>query len=138
MLQVLLGALQMAPLPATGHVVTFDLEQVTIDLSPVPLDEVLDFRSQHGTKYRAYARNLRQFVRDFAALDQDGRDQAFSDRRESLADTADQLRRLARTSWRRPLASFGLGIVGSPTISGWHGTARSRRRWRCPSTPSPS
>jgi hypothetical protein len=81
MLQVLLEALQMLHCRLTGHVVTFDLEQVTLDLSPIPLDEVLDFRSQHGTEYRAYARNLRQFVRDLAALDQDGRDQAFSDRR---------------------------------------------------------
>jgi hypothetical protein len=82
-------------------------------LSPVPLDEVLDFRRQHGTEHRAYARDLRQFVRDLASLDQDAREQALLDRREALADTADQLRRLARTSWRRPLATFGLGIAGS-------------------------
>jgi len=77
------------------------------------LDEVLDFRRQHGAQHRAYARDLRQFVRDLASLDHHARDQAFADRREALADTADQLRRLARTSWRRPLATFGLGIAGS-------------------------
>lgn len=52
-------------------------------------------------------------MRDLASLDQHARDQAFADRREALADAADQLRRLARTSWRRPLATFGLGIAGS-------------------------
>ena len=110
--RALLDALNLGPMPTAGHVVAFDLEQVTLDVGPVPLDEVLDFRRQHGTEYRAYARDLRQFVRDLAGLHQDQRDQAFVDRREALADHADQLRRLARTAWRRPLATFGLGIAG--------------------------
>jgi hypothetical protein len=111
--QALLDTLALDALPTAGHVVAVDLEQVTLDLAPVPLDEVLDFRRQHGAEHRAYARDLRHFVRDLAGLDRDARDQAFLDRREALADTADQLRRLARTSWRRPLATFGLGIAGS-------------------------
>lgn len=112
-LRTLLDALNLPPLPTAGHVVALDLEQVTLDLAPVSLDEVLDFRRQHGAEHRAYARDLRRFVRELAGLDQGARDQAFSDRREALADTADQLRRLARTSWQRPLATFGLGIAGS-------------------------
>lgn len=111
--RALLDTLNLGALPTAGHVVAVDLEQVTLDLAPVPLDEVLDFRRQHGAEHRAYARDLRQFVRDLAGLDQHARDQTFIDRREALADTADQLRRLARTSWRRPLATFGLGIAGS-------------------------
>lgn len=111
--QALLDTLAFEPLPSSGHVVAADLEQVTLDLAPVPLDEVLDFRRQYGAEHRAYARELRRFVRDLASLDQDGRDRAVLDRREDLADHADQLRRLARTSWRRPLATFGLGIAGS-------------------------
>jgi len=82
-------------------------------LSPVALDEVLDFRRQHGAEHRAYARDLRHFVHDLATLDRTGRDQALADRREALADAADQHRPLARTSWRRPLATFGLGVAGS-------------------------
>ena len=112
-LQALLGVLEMPVLPTAGHVVAADLEQVTLDLEPVALDEVLDFRRQYGAEHRAYVRDLRNFVRDLASLDKTGRDQAFADRREALADTADQLRRLAGTSWRRPLATFGLGIAGS-------------------------
>lgn len=112
-LRALLDTLELGAMPTAGHVVALDLEQVTLDLAPVPLDEVLDFRRQHGAEHRAYARDLRQFVRDLAKLEQPARDQAFIDRRDALADTADQLRRLARTSWRRPLASFGLGIAGS-------------------------
>jgi len=111
--RALMDALNLAAMPTTGHVVAADLEQVTLDLGPVPLDEVLDFRRQHGEQHRAYARDLRQFVRHAAALTQADQEQAFLDRREALADAADELRRLARTSWRRPLATFGLGIAGS-------------------------
>ena len=100
-------------MPTAGQVVASDLEQVSLDLAPVALDEVLDFRRQHGSQYRAYARDLRAFVRDSAAMTEQDREQAFLDRREALADMADELRRLARASWRRPLATFGLGIAGS-------------------------
>jgi hypothetical protein len=112
-LQALLDTLNMPTLPTVGHVIALDLEQVTLDLAPVALDEVLDFRRQYGAEHRAYVRDLRSFVRDLASLDYDAREQAFTDRREALTDTADELRRLARKSWRRPLATFGLGIAGS-------------------------
>lgn len=105
--------LDFPTLPTAGHVVALDLEQVTLDLSTVSLDEVLDFRRQHGAEHRAYARDLRHFVRGLASLDAVEQKQAFVDRREALADTADELRRLARKAWRRPLATFGLGIAGS-------------------------
>jgi hypothetical protein len=112
-LQALQETLETPALPTAGHVIALDLEQVTLDLTPVALDEVLDFRRQYGAEHRAYVRDLRHFVRDLASLDREDRQRAFADRREALADTADQLRRLARKSWRRPLASFGLGIAGS-------------------------
>ena len=111
--RALMATLDLAGMPTTGHVVAADLEQVTLDLAPVPLDEVLDFRRQHGDQHRAYARDLRQFVRDAAALAPADQEQAFVDRREALADAAGELQRLARASWRRPLATFGLGIAGS-------------------------
>ncbi len=79
------------------------LARPTVDGVSIPLHPAV----------RAYARDLRQFVRDAAALNQADQPQAFLDRREALADAADELRRLARTSWRRPLATFGLGIAGS-------------------------
>jgi hypothetical protein len=112
-LQALLETLDKPVLPTAGHVIALDLEQVTLNLTPIPLDEVLDFRRQYGAEHRAYVRDLRHFVRDLASLDRSDREQAFADRREALADTADQLRGLVRKAWRRPLASFGLGIAGS-------------------------
>lgn len=118
--QALLDALDMPTLPTVGDGIALDLEQVTLDLAPVALDEVLDFRRQYGAEHRAYVRDLRSFVRDLASLDRDAREQAFADRREALADAADELRRLARKSWRRPLASFGIGIAGSAVALASH------------------
>lgn len=112
-LQDLVSTLRLPFMPTAAHVASFDLEQVTLDLSMVPLDEVLDFRRQHGEPHRRYARDLRAFAREVALLDGDARERAFADRREELADAAHELRRVARKAWRRPLATFGLGIAGS-------------------------
>jgi hypothetical protein len=113
MLAALHDTLRIKALPSAGHVVALDLEQVSLDLSSIPIDEVLDFRRQHGAEHRAYARDLRRFARELASLRGATRQEAFADRREELADTADYLRKLARRSWRRPLATVGIGLAGS-------------------------
>jgi hypothetical protein len=100
------------PLSA-ATVVSYDLDVVTLNLASVPLDEVLAFRDEHGAEYRAYARDLRSFVREIGTLEARDRASALVDRHEELADTAEDLRKLARRSWRRPMASFSLGIAGA-------------------------
>lgn len=112
-LQALNDTLNIGGLPTAGHVVAADLQQVAMDLSSIPLDEVLGFRNDHGAEYRAYARDLRHFVRDLAPLDPAEREQALQDRREALTDSAQDLRNKAQKAWNRPLAAFGLGITGS-------------------------
>jgi hypothetical protein len=84
-LRALLDALNLSPLPTAGNVVAFDLEQVTLDLSSIPLDEVLEFRREHGPEHRAYARDLRKFVRDLASLDPAAGDEAFLQVDEDVA-----------------------------------------------------
>jgi hypothetical protein len=111
--RALLATLDQPALPTAGHVVKCDLDEIAVDLSTVPLDETLDFRTEHGLEFRSYARNLREFVRHVAVLDDDSRAEAFADRREAIADHAHSLRRLSRKAWNRPLAGFGLGIGGS-------------------------
>jgi hypothetical protein len=81
--------LDLNPIPTAGRVVASDLEQVTLDLSPIPLDEVLGFRKTHGEAHRKYMRNIRAFMRDLAILDAASRGEALLDRREELADAAD-------------------------------------------------
>src|SRR5262245_5852669 len=41
--------LELPEAPSAGHVIAFDLQSVSLDLSSMPLDEVLDFRyTAHG------------------------------------------------------------------------------------------
>jgi hypothetical protein len=104
--------------PSAGHVVQFDLESVCFDLSGVPLDEILAFREDHGREYRRYSANVRRFAHELAAIPGAERADAFTRRREELADAAADLRRLSRTWFRRPLASVAVGGTGAA----WYGT----------------
>jgi hypothetical protein len=105
--------LALRSMPSAGHIVTLDLTAVAIDLTSVPLDEVLGFREAHGREYQAYARDVRQFAALLTSLPEEDRQQLLRDRREELADRANELRRTARKAWRRPAASVGLGAVGA-------------------------
>ena len=103
--------------PSAGHVVALDQEIVGLDLASVPLDDILEFREQHGQAYRAYARNVRQQVTELGLLDPDEREARLFDRREELADQADELRRTARRWWRTPLGSFSIGAAGAAWLA---------------------
>ncbi|WIG58322.1 MAG: hypothetical protein OJF49_001067 [Ktedonobacterales bacterium] len=98
--------------PSAAHVVSLDMQTVGVDLGPIPIDEVLDFRAQNRPHYRAYARNVRKFVREIGQLPLDDQQEELHARQAELADAAAQLRTLAQKAWRRPLA-FGLGLAGA-------------------------
>jgi hypothetical protein len=100
-------------MPTEGDIVNFDLEQVTLDLSTVPLSDVLAFREQHGAEYRAYMHSLRQFMYSLRGLSGVEFRRAFQDRRDELADSADKLRRVARRYWRKNLSLFALSLLGA-------------------------
>lgn len=97
---------------STGHVVAFDLQTVSVDLSAIPLDEVLDFKATHGEEFRKYARSIRGFTREIGQLPSGERDKAYWDRQAELDDIASDLKRTARMAWKRP-ATFALGLSGA-------------------------
>jgi hypothetical protein len=97
---------------STGSVVYFDMATVGVDLAPVPIDEVPDFRRQHFQEHRAYARKVRQFVRELGALPGEQRREAFDDRQEELDELARDLKRTSRQAWKRP-AAFALTLAGA-------------------------
>ena len=79
-----------------GRVVEVDASFVAPDLSAVSLEELLDFRGQHGEAYRAYARGLRAITRELQAASMDEQEQILRDRREELADRAHALNATSR------------------------------------------
>ena len=99
-------------MPSAAHVVSFDLEAVGVDLSAIPMEEILSFRAEYREQYRKYAHDLKRFVREVAELpieDQQGEMQA---RQAEIVETAAKLRTAAQGAWKRPLA-FSLGVAGA-------------------------
>jgi hypothetical protein len=111
-----LGALQeilnLHPAPSAGAVVSFDLETLGVDLSNVPLDEFLSFRTEHLRDYRRYARSVRQFVRDLSLTPSPERSERYKARREELRDLASSVNKSVTKAWKG-YAKFGLGIAGA-------------------------
>lgn len=116
----LVETLSLRPMPSAGHLVALDLEIVSLNLAPVPLDEVVDFRIQHGAAYRAYARDLRRFIAMLSPLSERDRATLLSDRQAELAGRAQELRRTALRAWAIPFASLALGAAGA-AWAGVHG-----------------
>lgn len=104
--------LNLPTVPSAGSVVAFDLNKVSIDLSSVPLDEVLAFKSEFGLEHRAYARAIREFTRQLSLMPSGERPGAFKDRQAQIDDLATDLRRRAKRSWKQPVV-FGLGLAGA-------------------------
>lgn len=100
--------------PSAGQVVSLDIETVGIDLSSIPIDEVLGFRKDHYALHRSYAREVRRFVRYLSVMPIEDREKELIDRREELRERTDNIRRLSQKAWgTHPTASFGLGIAGA-------------------------
>jgi hypothetical protein len=110
--EALAEVLSLPVMPSAGRVVSFDLETVAPDLTKVPLDEVLDFRKEHLTDYRAYARAVRKFVRELSLMDAKERGKAFADRQDELRDLASALKKHGRKIWGKP-AAFALSAAGA-------------------------
>jgi len=108
----LVEVLSLPSLPSQGQVVSFDLETVGVDLSRVPMDEVLGFRKDYGKEYAAYARTLRQFVRELGQLPRPERKGALNDRQDEIRAMAHELQERGKRAWKSP-ASFALGIAGA-------------------------
>ncbi len=109
--------LSLPSMPSAGNIITVDLQTVGLDLTTVPLDEVLDFRKRHGDEYRKYARDVRKFVATLSPLPAEERDRLLLDRQAELRETAHRLVRQARRGFRRPVASIALGGVGAAWLA---------------------
>jgi hypothetical protein len=112
LVEALLQFLQHGEVPSAGNVVGSDLLTVGVDLSKVPLDEVLSFRKEHLNEHRAYARAVRAFVRDLSELPAAERTREITDRQLELEQLSSDLRAKHRSAWHKP-ASFALGGAGA-------------------------
>lgn len=89
-----------------------DLAQVGLNLEAVPLDDVLQFRKEHGEAYRMYRRDLVGFLEEWAALENSSeRTALLGDRREEIADASRGLHRTTQRAFGK-LPSWSFGVVG--------------------------
>ena len=100
----------LKPLP--GDIISFDMAMVGVDLGVFPIDEILDFRRQHLSQHRKYCLSVRKFAWELSRMSPDERQFAFEERQEELDEAAQTLRKLHRSSWRRPI-SIGLSLAGA-------------------------
>ena len=109
----LIQTLSMQTMPSRQHVVELDLEPVAFDLSSVPLDDVLQFRTEHQHEYRGYMRDLRRFMIELAEVDERAdREVLLLERRQEISDLAHDLQRMGRRELRKNLAAWSLGMAG--------------------------
>jgi hypothetical protein len=104
--------LSLPSAPSAGHVVSVDLEAIGVDLSKVPIDEILSFRLDRLREHRSYVRAVRRFVRDLSLLSESDRMGELSERKQELNAIAQEIRVSARKAWRQPV-SFALGLAGA-------------------------
>ena len=97
-----------------GSVLLLDLEPVSLDVSGVPLDEVLQFREEHSEAHRSYMRDLRGFMTEIAGIGSpDDREKLLALRKQEIEEAAVEIRRAARAALGKDLASWSLGIAGT-------------------------
>jgi hypothetical protein len=105
--------LSQPSLSSAGHVVSLDLQEVGVDVSAVPIDEIVGFRHNHLTEFREYSRSVRGFVRQLALVPSDEeRRAALQERQAEIHDRASQLRKFSREAFGRS-ASLLFGIAGA-------------------------
>lgn len=109
----LVATLSRQTLPSAGHVVALDLQAVTLNLDPVPLDELLDFRSRHLDAHRSYMRNLRGLLVELSMTAGANRTALLEQRRDEISAAADELGRTARRAFTKGLAAWSLGLAGA-------------------------
>ena len=97
--------------PTNADVVTFDMATVSVDMSKVPIDEILDYRQQNYAEHRDYILKVRRFARELSAVDADERAAMFEQREDELNALAQRLRNNSRKAWKKH-ASFGICLAG--------------------------
>ena len=119
-LQDLIDTLSRERMPSRDSVITFDLEQVSFNMDSVPLDELLQFRSEHRVAHRSYMRDLRGFMAELAEVSlPEEREALLLQRRQEIADAAHDLQRSTRRALGRNLPSWSFGLAGGV----WSATA---------------
>ena len=98
--------------PNVADLVAFDMAMVGVDVTSIPMEEILDFRSENYAQHRQYRLSVLKFARELSQMPVEERTSSLEQRQEELDDAASALRSLHRRAWLRPV-SFGIGFAGA-------------------------
>ncbi|MDE2981789.1 MAG: hypothetical protein OXU74_11395 [Gemmatimonadota bacterium] len=110
----LISTLSREAMPSRTNVIAFDLEPVGLNLSSIPLDDVVQFRAERRDAHRAYMRDLQRCMAELAAINEpEQREALLLQRREEIAAAAHDIRRTAGRAFGKSLSSWSLGLTGA-------------------------
>ncbi len=110
----LIETLSQERMPSREKVIALDLEPVGLNLDTVPLEDVLQYRTEHQTAHKAYMRDLRGFMVELASMGvPEEREALLLERRQEIADAAHDIRRSASQAFRKNLTSLSIGLAGA-------------------------
>ena len=109
----LIATLSRDRMPSCNKVTLLDLEPVSLNMGSVPLDELLQFRTEHQDAHKTYMQNLQRFMAELASIDVlEDREALLLNRRQEIADAAHDMRRFTLQAFRKNLPSWSLGLAG--------------------------
>ena len=110
----LIATLAKDRMPSAGRVITLALQQVSFDLDPIPLDDLLEFREEHQDDHKDYTRDLHRFMIELSGIEDPGeREALLITRCQEMDDRGHDLRRSSRRSPGKNLTGLSLGLAGA-------------------------
>jgi len=94
------------------EVMMFDFQTVGVDLSGMPVDEIISYKKENSVLYQNYIKTARRFIREVYNTPEELRKEALNDREQEIAELAIELRRASRRAWSKP-ANFSLTVAGA-------------------------
>jgi hypothetical protein len=103
--------------PVISNIVLRDLACVDLDLSRVPLPDILQFRREFGTAFARYSSDVRRFALELLQLPPGEQSKALKERHIELQDRRADLGRDARSRLRVGVASILSFLAGIASVA---------------------
>ena len=104
--------IRLPSMASASDVISLDLQSVGVDLTDVPIDDVLRYREVHRDEYRQFTRDLRGFVHQTVDSPPEDRQASLLERQLRMTESATRILGVAEREWNQP-ASFALGLTGA-------------------------
>jgi hypothetical protein len=89
------------------------MQTVGVDLSQVPIDEVISFKQQNDTLYKSYRKSVKAMIHDIGESSSVERsNEMLGQRKEEIEEIANSIRKISLSTWGSVIG-FSLGALGA-------------------------